>query len=309
MLTIYSDQVRLLVSLLPIVARQTCFALKGGTAINLFIRDMPRLSVDIDLAYLPVEDRATSLTGIDTALHQIAEHIKKRHPNAKVNTLLLKGSNTIYKLIVFKDGINVKIEVTAVLRGSVYPPGRCRISPKTEAEFGFADAVLLSFEDLFAGKICAALDRQHPRDLYDIYLLLKNEGINDRLKNAFLVYLMGHSRPMSEMLAPRYQDISPMYKTEFQGMAFEPIQIEQLRDTLPNLINIINGALNNDDRRFLLNFKKGIQDWNKFPVPEAEHLPAVQWKQLNLNRMSRDKHKRAIDKLEKTLYGYRQSDL
>ena len=178
----------MLVSLLPIVARQTCFALKGGTAINLFIRDMPRLSVDIDL-------------------------------------------------------------------------------------------------------------------------LLKNGGINDRLKNAFLVYLMGHSRPMSEMLAPRYQDISPMCKTEFQGMAFEPIQIEQLQETLPTLINQIHGALNDDDRRFLLNFKKGIQDWNKFPVPEAEHLPAVQWKQLNLNRMSRDKHKRAIDKLEKTLYGYRQTDL
>jgi hypothetical protein len=53
----FTEQVRLLVALLPSVAKQTCFALKGGTAINLFLRDMPRLSVDIDLTYLPVEDR------------------------------------------------------------------------------------------------------------------------------------------------------------------------------------------------------------------------------------------------------------
>ncbi len=47
----FTEQVRLLVALLPRVAKQECFALKGGTAINMFLRDMPRLSVDIDLAY------------------------------------------------------------------------------------------------------------------------------------------------------------------------------------------------------------------------------------------------------------------
>ena len=52
----YSDQVALLMSVIPAVAEESCFALKGGTAINLFIRDLPRLSVDIDLTYLPVAD-------------------------------------------------------------------------------------------------------------------------------------------------------------------------------------------------------------------------------------------------------------
>ena len=50
----YYAQVRLLVRELPVVAKETCFALKGGTALNLFVRDMPRLSVDIDLAYVPL---------------------------------------------------------------------------------------------------------------------------------------------------------------------------------------------------------------------------------------------------------------
>jgi hypothetical protein len=58
------------------VATETCFALKGGTAINLFFRDMPRFSVDIDLTYLPVEDRASSLVAIDAALRRIADKIR-----------------------------------------------------------------------------------------------------------------------------------------------------------------------------------------------------------------------------------------
>ena len=51
---VYRRQVQLLIRVLPSIAEEACFALKGGTAINLFVRDMPRLSVDIDLTYLPV---------------------------------------------------------------------------------------------------------------------------------------------------------------------------------------------------------------------------------------------------------------
>lgn len=195
MKTPYSDQVRLLVNLLPFVEKQTCFALKGGTAINLFVRDMPRLSVDIDLAYLPVEGRDQSLEGIDTALGNIIEGIQKRVPRAQVKAVKLKGTDKRYKLLVQQGGTHVKIEVTPVLRGSVYPSQRCRISENAENTFGFASMTLLSFEDLFAGKICATLDRQHPRDLYDTYWLLQHEGITQALKTAFMVYLMSHNRP------------------------------------------------------------------------------------------------------------------
>ena len=74
----YFKQAELLVRVLPNIARETCFALKGGTAINFFVRNLPRLSVDIDLVYLLIEDRTTSLTGIDSALNRIADSRRVR---------------------------------------------------------------------------------------------------------------------------------------------------------------------------------------------------------------------------------------
>lgn len=65
---IYRKQVQLLVRVLPLVDTEKCFALKGGTAINLFYRILPRLSVDIDLLYIPMDDRETALINIKAAL-------------------------------------------------------------------------------------------------------------------------------------------------------------------------------------------------------------------------------------------------
>ena len=299
----FTEQVRLLVMLLPHVAKQDCFALKGGTAINLFLRNMPRLSVDIDLAYIPVEDRDTSRAGIDDALFKITNDIERAVPRTSVRSSTLKGTDKRFKLVVSQGSTTVKVEVTPVLRGSVFPTEQRQLSPKAEAEFGFARVPLLSFEDLYAGKICATLDRQHPRDLYDIHLLLNNEGISERLKNAFLVYLMSHNRPMAELLAPHLVDIEPLYRTEFDGMTFEPISLQDLEGTLSQLIQMIHGALTDPDRRFLVSFKKGEADWSAFPTPDVERLPAIQWKMLNLNRMDRTKRKKATIKLEKVLRG------
>ena len=136
--------------------------------------------------------------------------------------------------------ISVKIEVTPVLRGSVFPAETRQLSARAADAFGFARMPVLSFEDLYAGKICAALDRQHPRDLYDIYWLLRQEGIDERLKNAFLVYLMGHNRPMAELLAPQAQDIAPPYHAELAGMIGVPVGLDQLRETLPELVGLIH---------------------------------------------------------------------
>lgn len=299
----FFEQVRLLVALLPHVARQKCFALKGGTAINLFLRDMPRLSVDIDLAYLPVENREISLAGIDSALGTIIEDIESKIPRAIVKGSVLKGTDKRYKLLVWQNDTNVKIEVTPVLRGSVYPADFREMVPNANEAFGFSRIQLLSFEDLYAGKICAALDRQHPRDLYDVNLLLNHEGIDVRLKNAFIVYLIGHNRPIAELLAPQPQDIEPLYRAELENMTAEPVGLKQLQDTLGRLVGEIHSRLTDSDKKFLLAFKKGTADWRKFPLPEAENLPAVQWKRINIQRMSKAKHTAAIGKLEKVLFG------
>ena len=118
-----------------------------------------------------------------------------------------------------------------------------------------------------------------------------------------MVYLIGHNRPMAELLAPKSQDISPMYRTEFDGMAYEPLDLDRLQDTLPELVVQIHKALNDDDRIFLLDLKQGNADWKKFPLPQAQILPAIQWKLLNLERMPPDKRRKAAHKLEKVLFG------
>ena len=300
---LYTEQVRLLVALLPSVAKQSCFALKGGTAINLFVRDMPRLSVDIDLAYLPVEDRDTSLAAIDQALGAIAADIEQHIPRTVIQASVLKGTGQRFKLLVRQGEISVKIEVTPVLRGSVFPAEAHQLSDRAADAFGFARMPVLSFADLYAGKICAALDRQHPRDLYDVYWLLRQEGIDERLKNAFLVYLMGHNRPMAELLAPRFQDITPQYHAELAGMTRLPLALEQLQETLPELVGLIHSVMTDGDRRFLLALKRGDQDWQDFALPEVARLPAVQWKLVNIGRMSKPKHAAAVEKLNQVLFG------
>ena len=177
----YRQQVALLIRTIPFVAQEQCFALKGGTAINLFVRDLPRLSVDIDLTYLPVEDRASSLTAIDAAMARIKERIEGGIPGAVVAPSRSAGDNIITKPIVRSEGVQIKIEVTPVLRGTVFDPEVMSVVPAVEDTFGFAEMQVVSFADLYAGKIVAALDRQHPRDLFDVRDLLANEGISDEL--------------------------------------------------------------------------------------------------------------------------------
>jgi hypothetical protein len=298
----FTDQVRLLVALLPSVAKQACFALKGGTAINLYLRDMPRLSVDIDLAYLPVEDRDTSLEAIDMALGAIADDIHRHVPRTKVKWTVLKGTGRRFKLMVWQDDVSVKVEVTPVLRGSVYPAESRDLSPKATETFGSARMTLLSEDDLYAGKICAALDRQHPRDLYDVYWLLKNRGIDTHLKDAFLVYLMGHNRPMADLLAPRAKDIEPAFRSEFEGMTYDSISLGQLQRTLPQLVHEIHSALTDADRHFLLALKQGTQVWEDFPLPAVEQLPSIQWKMFNIARMAPDRHQQSVEKLKTILF-------
>ncbi|MGY3564001.1 hypothetical protein ACVWXP_007326 [Bradyrhizobium sp. USDA 4463] len=126
-------------------------------------------------------------------------------PDAKVITSVAEGA--IVRLLVRQGGVQTKIEVTPVLRGRVYEPEIRAVSDPVEAEFGFAEMPVVSFADLYAGKIVAALDRQHPRDLFDVKDLLANEGIDDALRKAFIVYLLSHDRPMFEVLSSKQKDM------------------------------------------------------------------------------------------------------
>ncbi len=174
-------QVELLVRTLPHVAHEGCFALKGGTAINLFVRNLPRLSVDIDLTYLPVAGRAWSLADIEAALRRIAERNEDAFPVARVQTGVLREEGTINKLFVRERGTQINVEVSPVLRGCVLEPEEKAVSNAVEEQFGFAAIQVVSFPDLFAGEEVVALDRQHPRDLLLFSTLdLRDIGILSR---------------------------------------------------------------------------------------------------------------------------------
>jgi len=298
---LYRRQAALLVRTLPLVAVETCFALKGGTAINLFVRDMPRLSVDIDLTYLPVADRKASLQEIDAAMRRIASGIETGIRGASVSRSALHGGNCITKLIVRADGVQTKVEVTPVLRGCVYEPVMMSISPRVEDRFGFAEIQVVSFPDLYAGKIVAALDRQHPRDLFDVRDLLANEGISNDLRKAFIIYLLSHNRPFVEVLAPARLDIAAEFGRGFAGLTETPVCLDELLQAREDLIGAMVGSMPADHRRFLISIKRGEPEWALLDLPGAEALPAVHWRLENLARLDGVKRAAFLSRLGEVL--------
>jgi predicted nucleotidyltransferase component of viral defense system len=262
---------------------------------------MPRLSVDIDLTYVPVADRATSLKAIDAGMKRLEDAITKGMRHAHLNASQPKGENCTTKLILRADDVQIKIEVTPVLRGCVYEPALKRVSPKVEEEFGFAEMPVVHFADLYAGKIMAALDRQHPRDLFDVRDLLANEGIDDKLRKAFIVYLLSHNRPMAEILAPQRLDISAEYRRGFEGMVEQPVSLDDLLKAREDLIGEIVGKLPERHKTFLISVKKGEPDWTLLDLPGAKDLPAVRWKLENLAKLPADKRAQLLKGLKDAL--------
>lgn len=282
----YLDQVALLVRVLPELESEKELALKGGTAINLFIRDLPRLSVDIDLTYLPVADRDSSLLAVREALGRVADRLAARAGLNVERQLLQDGK----RLIVSEGTAAIKIEVSPVLRGTVFEPERKAVSPAVEERFGFAEMQLVSFADLYAGKIAAALDRQHPRDLFDIHYLLANEGISDDLFRAFLVYLVSHPRPAHELLCPHLLDIAAQYDEQFVGMTVEPVALDLLLEARQALVDVVRTRIQAAAvRDFLLRFHELDPNFELIELPtNLADLPAVRWKLLNIGRLRQE---------------------
>ncbi|MCR4303378.1 MAG: nucleotidyl transferase AbiEii/AbiGii toxin family protein [Gallionella sp.] len=297
----FREQVALLLEVLPLVGRERCFALKGGTAINLFVRDMPRLSVDIDLAYLPVQDRATSLFEVAAALERIASAIVSRLRGSTVQRTTVDGQ--LIKLVAWRGGVRVKIEVSPVLRGCVRDPAVLGVSAAVEESFGYVEVPVVHLHDLYAGKLCAALGRQHPRDLFDVRLLLENEGMEAGLLEVFVVYLLSSDRPLSELLAPNRQPLAATFENEFIGMTLIPVTLAELEQTRETMIGLIRERLTDRQRQFLLSFKQGEPDWALLNLPGIEDLPAMQWKLLNIRRMASAKRAQALERLREVLLG------
>jgi len=294
---IYKNQVKLLLDVLPEVAKESSFALHGGTAINLFVRNMPRLSVDIDLTYLPIEDWETSTRNINDALSSIKERIEK-----SISGTLVVLKADVSKLMISTKQASIKLEVSRMGRG-VYAETELRVlCDKAQDEYdAFCEMAVVPLGQLYGGKICAALDRQHPRDLFDVKYMLANEGFTEEIKTGFLYCLLGAKRPINEMLNPHFLDQKSAFTNQFQGMTLEKFSYEDYEQVKKDLIEVVLKELTDEDKEFLLNFKNLTPIWDKYAYSD---FPSVRRKVQNLEMLKEknpEKHAQLYDLLRKTL--------
>jgi len=301
--TSYFLQTQLLIQILPYIAEEPDFALKGGTAINLFIRDLPRLSIDIDLTYLPLKNREETLQSIHHLLSRVAQRIRTKISGSVIQEMRPFGATYVSKLSVNHLNTKIIIEPNLILRGSVYPNRIMSLSKETERLFMQAVSMqVMSFADLYGGKICAALDRQHPRDLFDVKILLENEGIAEQTRKAFIVYLISGDRPIHEMLNPNRIDICVLFNEEFKTMNRKEVNYDTLLETRELLIKTIHESLTDTERKFLISVKSGNPEWTLLNIPGVEKLPGIRWKLMNIQKMDIKKREKQLDDLKAVLY-------
>lgn len=290
----YESQVALLIDVLPFVAQADVFALKGGTAINFFHLDCPRLSVDIDLHYLPLNNREQALADINANMRAIAVSIEEAYTDAKVRI-----DDGTCNAVVARRGTQIKIEPNTVIRGNLLPVEQRALSPHLEEKYGRTVSFpCVAQNELYAGKLCAALQRQHPRDLFDMLLFLRENDLSVEFMDAFLVYLISQGKPIYEELNPNIKDVEALYHNQFMGMPVEEVAFEHLTAVQTSLPVRVLAAMGDRHRQFLLGFKQGNPDWSLLPFANVKELPAVRWKQINLDKMDSTRRQQAIDKLQ-----------
>jgi len=283
---IYLETARLLTQVAPLVFVDDTFALKGGTAINLFVRDMPRLSVDLDLVFPDhAPPREQALARINEAIRQTAQRLNKRGFQVHVPAAGGVGET---QLLVRRGRVEIKIEVNFVLRGTVQPVRRASLTPSArDVLTADLDIPVVALEDVYGGKLVAALDRQHPRDLFDVMQLFAHEGITPGIRRAFVVYLASHNRPVHEVLFPPLRDIQHDYTHNFTGMTAEPVPLDALLAARERMMRELQQGLDNDERRFLLSLVAATPDWPLLGIAHLEHLPGIRWKLYNLAQLEK----------------------
>lgn len=279
----YTDTVRLLLEIAPEVFRAECFAMKGGTALNLFVQDMPRLSVDIDVVYVKHQvAREEALAEIGRELGVLRQRLRDR--GITVEEIKAVGDET--KLFARRGRQEVKIEVNHVFRGTLLPTEARALVPTASSLFTTSLTVpTLAVAELYGSKLVAAMDRQHPRDFFDVHGMYQQFGLRPDIVECFVGYLAGHNRPVHEVLFSRDNDLNPAFENEFDGMARETIALADLEAARARLRDDLRTALTEAHRKFLLGLVAGAPAWDLMGCRHLAELPAVQWKLRNLARL------------------------
>lgn len=297
---LYRRQVALLVRVIPLVYRIKDFAVHGGTAINLFHRNLPRYSVDIDLTYIPIADRNSSFRSINGHLQELKKAIEKSIPGISV-----MHKPDVLKLLCTKDGTFIKIEVNGIKRGIIEAVEKRELCEKAKEEFGLnCYANIVSWNQLYGGKIAAALNRQHPRDLFDCRDISPADF--ERVKNGFMLCLLGSDKPIFESLDPNRINQKDALENQFEGMTDISFSYEDYERSRENLIKIVNTGLSVEDKRFLISFEDGNPDWSMCCAGDLSIYPSVLWKLQNiatLKKLNPCKHRDGLNKLIERLSG------
>ena len=289
----YAQKVELLLRLIPIVMGKGVFAIHGGTAINLFLKDLPRYSVDIDLTYISLADRKASLDDINLHLKSIAEKAKKAFKGMHI----VPNFSTC-KLLCEYRGKQVKIEVNQTKRGIVGGDVQSiPLSEKAQEEFSlFCEANVVPMTQLYGGKIAAALSRQHPRDLFDVKYM---DIPLSECREGLIFCLLASDRPIHESFAPRLIDQREAMDNQFAGMTNIPFTYEEFEKTREKLINDVKSLMTDADKEFLISFDYGQPEWGGYEFEYFKDYPSVQWKLLNLKKLAKQNPQKLWDEVDK----------
>lgn len=282
----YTSTVQLLLAIAPAIFETPLFAMKGGTALNLFVQDLPRLSVDIDVVFVRHElSRDDALKAIKDALAQAKSRMERMGFSAEIRQ---NRTADDVKMFVSDGASEVKVEVNFVFRGTVLTPVRTLLTAAAQALFSAnIDVPVLATPELYGSKLVAALDRQHPRDFFDVQHMFERFGLPGDFVDCFVVYLAGHNRPVHEVLFPKRQPLERVFTSEFSGMTAAPVDLGQLEATRERLMETLPRALTTAHRTFLLTLVQGQPDWSQLPIAHLQELPAIRWKLLNLAKLKK----------------------
>jgi hypothetical protein len=294
--SVYKEQVRLLLRILPVIYKEKDFAVHGGTAINLFVKNMLRYSVDVDLTYIPLEDRETSLQNISAKLKNVASGVAQAIPGIKIKTVP-------NKLLCTLGTITVKIEVNAIQRGIIGNLIELPLCSKAQTDFElFCKAHIVSISQLYGGKLGAALNRQHPRDLFDCkYMDICNF---EDIKSGLFYNILGSPKPIVEMLFPGQVNQKEALENQFYGMTDMAFTYDDYEQTRNNIAIFVNSSLTQSDKDFLISYEEGCPLRSKHEYEKFLSYPSIQWKQLNINKLKKDnpvKHRQGVEKLRRYL--------
>lgn len=280
----YTKQVALLLRIIPELNKIPEFAMHGGTAINLFYHNMPRLSVDIDLTYIPFDTREKDLKNIEILLKNLSYKLQKTIPGIQIKKGL--HSNEEMKLFCRNNNAEVKIEINIINRGIISRPETYTLCQAAQDHFNlFCEMNIVPQGQFFGGKIVAALDRQHPRDLFDSKILLDKTNLTSKLMEGFLFCLFSSKRPLIEILNPNILHQETALANQFAGMSAENFTYSIFENERIRLVNAIHKSLTLQQKEMIISFAEGQPQWM---YENWSTYPGIAWKLLNINKLKQN---------------------